>query len=79
MLRVIVTDERLERDFYQRDPDEQQAFLDNTWCNQCREMDLGMVEPLEYEFKGRVYIEGKCARCGAAVTTEIAEDDDLDE
>ncbi|GGX65394.1 hypothetical protein GCM10007392_36580 [Saccharospirillum salsuginis] len=74
-----MTDERLERDFYLREPDEQQAFLDNTWCNQCQEMDLGMTDPVEFEFKGRVFIEGRCQRCGAPVTTEIAEDDDIDE
>ncbi len=74
-----MTEERQPRDFYQRDPEEQQAFLDNTWCNQCLEMDLGMTDPEEYEFKGRVYIEGKCARCGQPVTTEIAEDDDVEE
>lgn len=68
--------ERTERDFYQRDAEEQQAFLDNTWCNQCREMDLGMVEPREYELKGRTYIEGRCRICDAPVTTELADDDE---
>ena len=65
----------IERDFYQRDPEEQKAFLDNTWCNTCMEMDLGMVEPHEFEKGGVIYIEGKCAKCGDAVTTELADDE----
>lgn len=64
-----------ERDFYQRDADEQQAFLDNTWCNTCMEMDLGMKNPREYEKDGVIYIDGECQKCGATVTTEIAEED----
>lgn len=64
-----------ERDFYQRDAEEQQAFLENTWCNTCMEMDLGMVEPKEYEKGGVIYIEGKCKKCGDTVTTEIADDE----
>lgn len=67
--------EIIERDFYQRDPEEQQAFLDNTWCNSCMKMDLGMVEPKEYEKGGVIYIDGKCAVCGDSVTTEIADDE----
>lgn len=65
----------IEHDFYQRDPEEQQAFLENTWCNTCMEMDLGMKEPREYEKGGVIYIEGKCVKCGDLVTTELADDD----
>lgn len=65
----------IERDFYQRDAEEQQAFLENTWCNRCMAMDLGMKEPNEYEKGGIVYIEGKCVKCGDTVTTEIADDE----
>ncbi|TNC92175.1 MAG: hypothetical protein CSH36_05895 [Thalassolituus sp.] len=67
--------ERIERDFYARDKDDQDAFLSQTWCNTCMEVDLGMKEPQEYELNGVVYIEGKCAKCGDLVTTEIADDD----
>lgn len=66
--------ERIERDFYARDAEDQQAFLDNTWCNDCQQIDLGMVEPQEYELDGVVYIEGKCKECGATIVTEIADD-----
>ena len=66
--------ERIERDFYARDKDDQDAFLSQTWCNTCMEVDLGMKEPQEYELNGVVYIEGKCAKCGDLVPTEIADD-----
>lgn len=65
----------IERDFYARDPEDQQAFLTQTFCNTCLEMDLGMVEPNEFEREGVVYIEGKCAKCGDKVVTEIADED----
>ena len=38
---------RIERDFYSRDVEDQQAFLTQTWCNHCMAADLGMVEPVE--------------------------------
>jgi len=67
--------ERTERDFYARDKADQEAFLTQTWCNNCMEVDLGMKDPVEYELDGVVYIDGKCVKCGSTVTTEIADDD----
>ena len=46
--------ERTERDFYARDKDDQEAFLTQTWCNECMAVDLGMKEPTEYEQNGVV-------------------------
>ena len=66
--------ERIERDFFARDEEDQQAFLSQTWCNQCMEANLGMVEPVEYELDGVVYVEGKCSKCGDVMVTEIADD-----
>ena len=64
-----------ERDFFQRDEEEQKAFLEQTWCNTCQEMDLGMSEPKEYETdEGVIVIEGKCNKCGNAIVTEIADE-----
>lgn len=68
--------ERIERDFYARDPEEQAAFLENTWCNQCQEVDLGMKDPEEYELDGRLFIEGKCVKCGSPSITEVVEEDE---
>ncbi|MBE0483271.1 MAG: hypothetical protein IBX52_07180 [Bacterioplanes sp.] len=67
--------ERVERDFYARDVEDQDAFLTQTWCNNCMEADLGMVEPVEYSIDGVVFVDGKCAKCGELVTTEIADED----
>lgn len=69
------TQERIERDFYARDPEEQRDFLTNTWCNECQEVDLGMTDPEEYEFMHRIFVDGKCVRCGTVTTTEIIEDE----
>ena len=66
---------RIERDFSAREPEDQEAFLSQTWCNQCMEADLGMVNPCEYELDGVVYIEGQCKKCGSTVCTEIADDE----
>ena len=35
-------DERIMRDFSARDEDEQQAFLTQTWCDNCQQANLGM-------------------------------------
>jgi hypothetical protein len=70
--------ERIARDFFARDLEEQQAFIQNTWCNTCQKVDLGMVEPEEYEFMERIFVEGKCAVCGEVTITEIVEDDEDD-
>ncbi len=71
--------DKIERDFYQRDPEEQADFLEQTWCNECQKIDLGMTEPQEYEIDGKIAIEGKCKKCGNSVITEIAPDDGDDE
>ncbi len=67
--------ERIERDFYQRDEDEQRAFLEETWCDSCMEVNLGMESPVEYEQNEIIFIEGKCKRCGGVILTEITEED----
>ncbi|MCV6613039.1 MAG: hypothetical protein OIF55_19955 [Amphritea sp.] len=69
-------DEQREiRDFYQRPEDEQQAFLEQTWCDNCLEENLGMSDPQEYLYKGILFVEGRCKKCGEAVLTELTEED----
>lgn len=65
-----------ERNFYARSEEEQKAFLEQTWCNNCQEPDLGMTEPSEFEQDGVIVIQGKCKKCGEVVTTELADDGD---
>ncbi|GGN20424.1 MULTISPECIES: hypothetical protein [Marinomonas] len=66
----------VERDFFARAEEEQRDFLAQTWCNHCMEVDLGMVNPKEFESKDRVWIEGDCVKCGHATVTEIVEEDE---
>jgi len=74
-----MNDNRVQRDFYARDSEEQQLFLTDTWCDHCQQLGLGMSEPEEYELYGLVFIEGKCNECGEAVLTELTEDEFDDE
>ncbi|WP_191600290.1 hypothetical protein [Marinomonas algicola] len=67
-----------EVDFSSRSEEEKNDFLSMTWCNQCGEMDLGMVEPKEYVSEARHWIEGRCKVCYAEVITEIQEGDDIE-
>ena len=48
--------ERVERDFYAREQEDQEAFLSQTWCNTCMEADLGMKDPKEYEQDGVIFV-----------------------
>lgn len=64
------------RDFSARPVEEQNDFLSQTWCNHCMEVDLGMVNPKEFESKDRVWIEGECVKCGQSTITEIVEGDE---
>lgn len=67
--------EKIARDFYARDEDEVKAFLEQTWCDNCQEVNLGMIEPEEYELNDTVFIEGKCAKCRAIILTELTDDE----
>ena len=67
--------ERIERDFSCRSEEEQQAFLEQTWCDNCMEVNLGMRDPVEYEQNDIVFIEGKCNRCGTVILTELTDED----
>jgi len=68
-------DEKNIRDFSQRPSNEQQDFMENTWCDHCLKENLGLVEPCEYELAGVIFIEGKCKQCANVVTTELTEDE----
>lgn len=62
------------RDFDARPLDEQQAFLQHTWCDHCQMADLGMDQVREYEYQGVVLIEGRCLQCREPVYTELTDD-----
>jgi len=67
--------ERIERDFNLRDEDERKAFLEETWCDNCQEVNLGMKNPEEYEQNGIIFVEGKCCKCGNTILTEITDEE----
>jgi len=67
--------ERIERDFNLRAEDDKNAFLEQTWCDACQEVNLGMIEPIEYEQNDTVFIEGKCAKCGGLIITELTDEE----
>jgi hypothetical protein len=64
---------RVIRDFAARPQAERDGLLDDTWCGACAAADLGMTDPGEYEEGGRVFIEGRCRRCGGRVVNEVVE------
>ena len=67
--------EKIMRDFFAREIEEQKAFLEQTWCDNCQQVNLGMVEPEEYEMNGIIFIEGKCANCNTVILTELTDDE----
>ncbi|WP_299181775.1 hypothetical protein [uncultured Neptuniibacter sp.] len=67
--------ERIERDFNLRSEEDKKAFLEQTWCDHCQEVNLGMVEPEEYELNETIFIEGKCAKCGTVILTELTDEE----
>lgn len=71
-----MSEEIVKRDFSARDLDEQQDLLQQTWCNHCQEVDLGMCNAEEFATKDRVWIEGDCNKCGNKTVTELIEEDE---
>jgi len=51
-------------------------MLNNTWCDECGEADLGMHSPHEYEENGQIFVEGLCRRCGHVVLSEVRDEND---
>lgn len=62
---------RIPRDFSTRSERERDIFTQNTWCDSCYMINLGMLEPIEYQLGNKIYLEGKCGRCGSKVISEI--------
>lgn len=64
---------RTSRDFTARTEFEREWMQENTWCDRCNLADLGLSSPKEYEENGKIYIEGKCKKCGDSVRSEVTE------
>ena len=67
----IFTLKFIENKFYQREEEEKEWMLQNTWCNQCNKADLGMSNPKEYSEKHKVLISGKCLKCGNEIISKV--------
>ena len=66
---------KIPLNFLARSDNERQWIMENTWCDECGEADLGMDSPQEYKDRGKIYVEGNCLRCGGVVRSEICEKD----
>jgi hypothetical protein len=64
---------RVERDFNQRTPQERRWLLENSWCDNCQEADLGMKDPKEYQEDGVLYVEGRCVKCESIIRSSAEE------
>ncbi len=64
---------KTQKDFFRRDENDRQLLIENTWCENCKEADLGLTEPIEYEQNSKLFVEGKCSKCGTRVVSEIIE------
>jgi len=73
LTQVLGPDMRVQRDFFARPMWEQETICENSWCPACAEADIGMLDPAEFEEGGRVFVEGRCARCGGSIRTELTE------
>lgn len=67
--------EKKERDFSGRPYPEQEWMLEHTWCANCNLADLGLIQPIEFEEDGKVFLEGLCRKCKNRVVSEIVEKD----
>ena len=52
---------------------ERDIYLNESWCINCYEADLGIVNPELYVENGRKYISGSCKVCGTECISEIIE------
>ena len=64
---------RISRTFSARIESERRWIIKNTWCENCAQLDLGIVDPLEFEEGGDIVVEGRCARCGERVHSTVDE------
>jgi len=59
------------RNFKNRSQEEQESFVSISWCDSCHASGLGMLNPVEFELNGKVYLRGECSRCKNNILSEI--------
>lgn len=65
---------RIRRNFFVRDANERDIICENSWCDNCGEADIGLINPVEYEEAGQIFVEGACVRCGDRILNTINEE-----
>ena len=60
-------------DFNSFPAEEQSWYLEDSWCGNCNQPDLGILNPRAYVEGGKTYIAGDCKVCGSECVTEIIE------
>ena len=63
--------QRLERNFKDKDFEERVWITENNYCKKCKKADTGLIFPIEYEFDGKIFIDGICKICGTLCRTEL--------
>ncbi|WP_405224038.1 hypothetical protein [Dokdonia sp. Asnod1-B02] len=63
--------QRIEKNFNERDSDEQEWITQNNYCVKCKKADTGLNYPIEYKFDEKIYIDGICKICGTSCSTEM--------
>ena len=63
--------QRLEKNFKERDSDEQEWITENNYCGKCQKADTGLNYPIEYEFDGKIYVDGICKVCRTSCGSEM--------
>jgi hypothetical protein len=51
--------------------EDQEFFIEDSWCDSCEAADLGIVEPKIYIENDEEFLEGKCKVCGELQTTTV--------
>ena len=63
----------VNRKFSERQSQDREWLLRNTWCDFCKKADLGIESPTEFGLNGKIYLSGFCSSCGHEIKSEIIE------
>ncbi len=54
---------------------QENLFVEEVWCEECKKSDFGIYGPYEYDVLGKKFIQGICRNCGAKIVSEITHKD----
>lgn len=58
-------------DFYTLDKVDQERCRKDTYCENCKQVNLGLIEPKLIKIENQEFIEGKCKVCGNRIIAEF--------